>query len=92
MESRRKIPWYLVNYPHRGMIKNDSTTAIDRGFLYIGINSFFSSNRLRSHHSLFVQRHLKSRDTGQIFPDPRFMIRTLFSLRLLNASYRNFSG
>jgi len=42
MESYGKIQWYLVNYPDRGMIKNDSTTAIDRGFLYIGINVQFS--------------------------------------------------
>jgi len=38
MESHGKIPWYLVNYPDRRMIKNDSTTAIDRGFLHIGIS------------------------------------------------------
>jgi len=37
IESHGKIPWYLINYPDRGMIKNDSTTAIDRGFFYIGI-------------------------------------------------------
>jgi len=39
MESHGEIPWYIVNYPDRGMIKNDSTTAIDHGFLYIGINA-----------------------------------------------------
>jgi len=39
MEPHGIIPWYLVNDPDRGMIKNDSTTAIDRGFLYIGINN-----------------------------------------------------
>jgi len=38
MESHRKIPWDLVNYPDRGMIEKDSTTAIGCGFLYIGIN------------------------------------------------------
>ena len=39
MESHGKIPWYLVNYPDRGMIEKDSTMAIDLGFLYIGITS-----------------------------------------------------
>jgi len=38
MESHGKTPWDFVNDPVRGMIKNDSTTSIDRGFLYIGIN------------------------------------------------------
>jgi len=28
----------MNNYPDRGMIKNDSTTAIDRGFIFIVIN------------------------------------------------------
>jgi len=37
MESHGKILWELVNDPDRGTIKNDSTMAIDRGFLYIGI-------------------------------------------------------
>jgi len=37
MESHGKIPWYFIIYPDRGMIKKDSTTAIDRSFLYIGI-------------------------------------------------------
>jgi len=32
MESPGKIPWYLVNDPDRGMIKNDSTTAIRQWF------------------------------------------------------------
>jgi len=42
MESRGKIPWYFANYPDNGMIKNDSTTAIDRGFLNIGIKNFIN--------------------------------------------------
>jgi len=37
MESHWKIQWNLVNYSDRGRIKNDSTTAIDRGFHYFGI-------------------------------------------------------
>jgi len=39
IESHGKIPWYLINYPDRGTIKNDSTTAKDHGFYYIGINA-----------------------------------------------------
>jgi len=42
MKPHGKIPWDLINYPDRGMIEKDSTTAIDRGFLYIGINSIAS--------------------------------------------------
>jgi len=47
MEPHGKIPWYLVNYPDRGMIKNDSTTAIDRGFLFIGIKLRITHDALR---------------------------------------------
>jgi len=39
---QRENPVVLVNYPDHGMNKNDSTTAIDRGFPYIGINVQFS--------------------------------------------------
>jgi len=55
MEPHGKIPWYLVNYPDRRMIKNDSTTAIDCGFLYIGIKFFVESVNIESSVISFLQ-------------------------------------